>query len=307
MRKCYLFCSFLSFVCFALLPLLIVAQSPVKAPKILVVTAHPDDETTFSVTLYKITHDLNGTVDLALMTDASGGFHGSELGSVYYGIELTDSVTGRSRLPLIRKQELMNAGKIMGIRNFYFFDQIDDLYNTDPIPYVTGKKWDTAYINKRLDNILAEQQYDFVFTMLPEEGQHGHHKTAALMGLHAVQRYKGGKPPIIIAGNTIEKKQPIPTFEMLSGFPETRIKKDAPFFYFDRSVKFGHRNLLSYKIIADWVINEYKTQGDLQENAMHQGDMDMFSYYDINPPSGIAAVQLLFEQLKNTGFSATVK
>ena len=307
MKKRYAYLCLVLLVSIAQMPFELQAQQPVKGPKILVVTAHPDDETTFSVTLYKITHDLNGTVDIALMTDASGGFNGSELGSVYYGIQLTDSVTGRARLPLIRKQELMNAGKIMGIRNFYFFDQVDDFYNTDPVPYVTGKRWDTAYINKRLDKILSEQQYDFVFTMLPEEGQHGHHKTAALMGLRAVLRYKGARPPIILAGNTIDKNQAPAAFDALKGFPETTIKKGAPFFYFNRSVKFGHRNLLSYKIIADWVINEYKTQGDLQENAMHKGDLDMFSYYDINPASGIAAVQALFDQLKNTGFSATAK
>ena len=95
-------------------------------PKVLVVNAHPDDETSFPIILYKITHDLKGTVDLALLTDGSGGFNGSELGSVYYGLNLTDSIVGRSELPRIRKKELMEAGDIMGIRQYYFFDQVDD-------------------------------------------------------------------------------------------------------------------------------------------------------------------------------------
>ena len=35
-----------------------------QGPRVLVVTAHPDDETMFPATLFKITHELKGTVDL---------------------------------------------------------------------------------------------------------------------------------------------------------------------------------------------------------------------------------------------------
>ena len=73
-------------------------------------------------------------------------------------------------------------------------------------------------------------------------------------------------------------------FDQLQGYPETRILKDAPLFTFDRSVKFGHRNLLTYKIVSDWVIAEYKSQGDLQENLIHRGDVETFRYFAINPP-----------------------
>ncbi|NBW02723.1 MAG: hypothetical protein EBR87_03260 [Cytophagia bacterium] len=45
-----------------------------QGPKVLVVTAHPDDETGFSVTMFKITHEMKGTVDMAVMTDGGGGF-----------------------------------------------------------------------------------------------------------------------------------------------------------------------------------------------------------------------------------------
>ena len=38
------------------------------APRVLVVTAHPDDETTFAASLFKITHALSGAVDLAVVT-----------------------------------------------------------------------------------------------------------------------------------------------------------------------------------------------------------------------------------------------
>lgn len=277
----------------------VLAQQP---PKVLIVTAHPDDETTFSVTVFKITHDLKGTVDLALMTDAQGGFNGSELGSIYYGYSLTDSVIGRERLPAIRKQELMNAGRIMGIRNYFFFDQKDDLYTQDEKPYAGGTLWDIPHIEKRLDQILAREQYDFIFVLVPSAGQHGHHKTASLMGLRAAQRYKGVKKPIVLGGGWTVNGSESPPFEGLTSYPETKILKDAPTFSYDRSVKFGHRDLLTYKIVADWVIAEYKSQGDLQENLIHRGDVETFRYFAINPRDGIAKTQALFDAIRASGF-----
>jgi LmbE family N-acetylglucosaminyl deacetylase len=286
-------------IAFLLFGTLSYAQQP---PKVLIVTAHPDDETSFPVTVFKITHDLKGTVDLALMTDAQGGFNGSELGSVYYGYSLTDSVVGRERLPAIRKQELMNAGKIMGIRNYFFFDQKDDLYTQDEKPYAGGQLWDVAYIQKRLDQILSKENYDFIFVLLPHSGQHGHHKTASLMALRAAQRYQGTKKPIVLAGGWVVTGNTPMHFEQLEGYPETRILKEAPVFTFNRSVKFGHRDLLTYKIVSDWVIAEYKSQGDVQENLIHRGDVETFRYFAINPKEGVAKTQALFDALKATPY-----
>lgn len=286
-------------IAFLLFGTLSYAQQP---PKVLIVTAHPDDETSFPVTVFKITHNLKGTVDLALMTDAQGGFNGSELGSMYYGYSLTDSVIGRERLPAIRKQELMNAGKIIGIRNYFFFDQKDDLYTQDEKPYADGKLWDVAYIQKRLDQILARENYDFIFVLLPHAGQHGHHKAASLLALRAAQRYQGTKKSIVLAGGwVVNGNAPMP-FEQLEGYPESRIMKEAPLFTFDRSVKFGHRDLLTYKIVSDWVIAEYKSQGDLQENLIHRGDVETFRYFAINPKEGVAKTQALFDALKATPY-----
>ena len=75
-----------------------------QGPKVLVVTAHPDDETGFSVTMFKITHEMKGTVDMAVMTDGGGGFADSQLGALYYGLNLTDSIVARTHLPMLRKQ-----------------------------------------------------------------------------------------------------------------------------------------------------------------------------------------------------------
>jgi N-acetylglucosamine malate deacetylase 2 len=272
-------------------------------PRVLVVNAHPDDETSFPIILYKITHDLKGTVDLALITDGQGGFNGSELGAVYYGYNLTDSVVGRSELPRIRKKELMQAGDIMGIRQYYFFDQRDDYYNLEPIPYVNGNRWDVPFIEKKLDQVLAANQYDFIITMLPYAGQHGHHKTAVIMALRALQRYKGEKRPIIIAGSTYKDETP-ETYTMLEGFPETAIKKKAPSYFLDVATHFGHGKQVSYKTVAQWVIACYKSQGDMQENPLYKGDKETFRVFDLNDDEAIAKTAQLFEQLRKSGFSA---
>ncbi|MBS1597412.1 MAG: PIG-L family deacetylase [Bacteroidetes bacterium] len=275
-------------------------------PNVLVVQAHPDDETSFPIILYKITHDLKGTVDLAQITDGQGGFHGSELGSVYYGYNLTDSTIGRSELPRIRKKEVMEAGDIMGIRQYYFFDQKDDYYNLNPVPYVTGKNWDIPFVEKRLDQILAAKQYDFIITMFPFVGQHGHHKTAIIMALRALQRYKGAKKPIIIAGSTYKDEKP-EAFTMLDGFPETTMKKNAPAFSIDVATHFGYGKQVSYKTVAQWVIAAYKSQGDMQENDIYKGDKETFRLFDMNDDASIQKTTDFFTQLNNSGYSAQQK
>jgi len=278
-----------------------------QGPKVLVVTAHPDDETGFSVTMFKITHELKGTVDMAVMTDGGGGFADSQLGAMYYGLPLTDSVTARTHLPMLRKQEILNAGKIMGVRNIYFMEQPDDWYTTDITPYISGKNWDIGYVEKRMDRLLAERGYDFIITMVPHAGQHGHHKTSVLMALRALQRYKGPNKPIIIAGSSMSANSKPSDFTMLDGYPETKLKPNSPKFTLNRAFRFKENDKVSYKIVADWVISEYKSQGAIQENGIHRTDMEIYHYYDMNDASGIEKVQKLFDDLANSGFAAPKK
>jgi LmbE family N-acetylglucosaminyl deacetylase len=291
----------------AILILFVSSAIQAQGPKVLVVTAHPDDETGFSVTMFKITHELKGTVDMAVMTDGGGGFADSQLGAMYYGLPLTDSVTARTHLPMLRKQEILNAGKIMGVRNIYFMEQPDDWYTTDITPYISGKNWDIGYVERRMDRLLAERGYDFIITMLPHAGQHGHHKTSVLMALRALQRYKGPNKPIIIAGSSMSANSKPSDFTMLDGYPETKLKPNAPKFTLNRAFRFKENDKVSYKIVADWVISEYKSQGAIQENGIHRTDMEIYHYYDMNDASGIERVQKLFDDLANSGFAAPKK
>lgn len=271
-----------------------------QGPKVLIVTAHPDDETMFPATIFKITRELKGTVDLALITDASGGYNGL-VASTYYDKNLTDSATGRVALPLLRKKELMCSGEVMGIRNFFFFDQLDDFYQLDPKPFFEGKRWDMAYCEKKLNKILVEGQYDYVFCLIPSAEQHAHHKTASIMAIRAVKNLKSAKKPIVLGGRALNKNYTY-KFEELEGFPETKISAKAPVFYFDRSFGFGERNQHSYMIVADWVKACHKSQSGDMNSSMHRGDLETFWYFDINKESGIAATTKFFELLRNSGF-----
>ncbi|MEO7802477.1 MAG: PIG-L family deacetylase [Ginsengibacter sp.] len=272
-----------------------------NGPKVLVVTSHPDDETTFPVTLYKIVHDLKGTIDLALMTDGQGGYRNTELASQYYGINLIDSNIGRAYLPAIRKRELMAAGKIIGIRNFFFFDQVDDFYSQDPKAYEGGTKWDVPFIEKKLDLILSRTAYDYVIILLPDAEQHGHHKSTSLLALRAVKRMTGKTRPVVLGGIEINKRDLSAfKFDGLSGYPESKTNLKTPVFTLDRTVPFGFYDLVSYMIVHDWVIAEYKSQGDTQNNYIHKYELEAFWYFDLNDESGILKTKKMFEKLQTT-------
>ncbi len=275
-----------------------------QSPKVVVVTAHPDDETGFSVTMFKITHELKGIVDMAVMTDGGGGFADSQLGALYYGLNLTDSLVARTHLPMLRKQEILDAGKIMGVRNIYFMEQPDDWYTLDPQPYISGKNWEIPYVERRLDKLLADRDYDFVITMLPHAGQHGHHKTSVILALRAVQRFKGTHKPIIIAGSPMSATSKPIDYTQLEGFPETKINPQSPTFTLNRAFRFKENDKVSYKIVADWVISAYKSQGAIQENGIHKTDFEVYRFYDINDPKGISRVKQLFDALAKSGFAA---
>ncbi len=272
-----------------------------QGPRVLVVTAHPDDETMFPATLFKITHELKGTVDLALITDASGGYNGL-VASSYYGLELTDSATGRIHLPLLRKKELLCSGEIIGVRNFFFFDQMDDFYQLDPKPFFEGKRWDMSYCEKKLDKILAEGNYDYVFCLIPSIEQHAHHKTASILALRAVSRINTGKKPIILGGRSLNKNYTY-AFSELEGFAETKILEKAPVFYFDRSFGFGENQKHSYMIVADWVKACHKSQSGDMNSSMHKGDLETFWYFKSNGIENVEKTNQFFEKIRNSGFA----
>jgi len=274
-------------------------------PKVLVVVAHPDDETAAAATIYKITHELNGVVDQCVITNGEGGYKYSTLAESYYGLELTDEAVGRANLPRIRKQELMNAGKIIGTHNIFFLDQKDAHYGLDEHePLDTS--WNVAWVSTRLNEILRQNNYDYVFCLLPTPGTHGGHKAASLLALRAVQAMPVNSRPIVLGLTAAAKKDTTGvSFEQLKDYKETKVVGHTPMFTFNKSTPFGYKNQLTYQIIVNWEIAEHKSQGTMQL-AMNGSDYENFWYFALNPSEGIAKCKALFQQLQNIPYKTKV-
>ncbi|MDR8390533.1 PIG-L family deacetylase [Aliifodinibius sp. S!AR15-10] len=283
---------------FLFLLLLLCIQQPLKAqeldykPKVLLVTAHPDDDAIYAATVFKTTHLLDGVADLAIMTNGEGGYRYSTLGNYIYGKRLDKEEVGRANLPGIRKKEVMAGGDIVGIRNYYFFEQQDKQYTEDIQKALD--MWDAEWLEKRLQEIIEEEQYDFVLTMLPQPGTHGHHKASALLALQAVENMQPEERPIILGTTIFRETDGETDFEMLEGYPLTSISQEHVPLTFDRTQKFGFEDRLNYNIIANWVIAEHKSQGTMQL-FMNGVKVEVYLYYDINRDEDYAKAKAYFD------------
>lgn len=268
------------------------AQELDYQPKVLLVTAHPDDDALFSATVFKTTHLLDGDVDLALMTNGEGGYTYSTLGNYIYDRQLDKEEIGREYLPGIRKRELMAGGKIVGLRNYFFFDQVDDKFSTDIKNAMT--KWDTDWIKQRLKKILKEEEYDFVFTMTPTEDTHAHHKASAILALQVIQELPKNERPVVLATDIVGSTEDSTEYSQLNGYPVSKLMEGQPPMLFDRTQTFGHENRLNYKIIANWVIAEHKSQGTMQL-LMGRGNVEQYWPYAINTKDQVAKARSFFK------------
>lgn len=265
-------------------------------PKVLVVTAHPDDETGMAAVIYKVTHELNGTVDQCVITNGEGGYKYSTLAEAYYNLELTDEKVGRENLPRIRKQELVNAGKIIGMNNIYFMDQKDAHYGLDEREPL-DTTWNVSWVTTRLKEIMSNTKYDYVFCLLPVPETHAHHKAATMLALRTVQQLPASQRPIVlgVTGSSLKDTTTV-KFEQLKNYTETKVEKGVVY-SFDKSTPFGYKNKLSYKIVVNWEIAEHKSQGTMQL-AMNYGDLENYWYFAINPAEGKEKCKAFFELLK---------
>jgi LmbE family N-acetylglucosaminyl deacetylase len=281
--------------------LIVVSATSLRAqtdsgPRVLIVTAHPDDEVSFVVTCYKIIHDLHGVVDLAVITNGEGGYKYSTLAESVYGLDLTDEKVGRQYLPAIRKKEMMAAGAVIGIRNYFFLDQWDQQY-TQNVDSVLKYVWDVPLVKNRLREIMTLGRYDYLFCLLPTPETHGGHKGASILALDVVHDLPAAVRPIVLGGTTSNKTDTIHlNFTGLKDFPETSIRSGRPLFTFDRTQKFGFRDALNYKILVNWEIVEHKSQGTVQME-MNPADIEEFWYFDINDPVKIQSTRDLFQKL----------
>lgn len=276
------------------------AQSNAPTPRALVVIAHPDDESTFSVTLYKIAKEQHGIVDLFVITNGEAGYKYSTLAEDYYGVKLTDEPVGRANLPRIRKKELANAGKILGVNKYYFTDQLDahfSLNEKEPL----DTSWDVPAVKRRLNQVLTANHYDYIFTLLPVDEAHGGHKAATILALDAVKALPAQNRPVILGASTANKTDAVSRFVSYNGYPETQTLADTALFKTDRTASFSYKNRLNYKVIANWELAEHKSQGFTQM-TMNDGDWEQFWYFSVNDKAGVQKTTDFFNKLSVTPY-----
>jgi LmbE family N-acetylglucosaminyl deacetylase len=242
-------------LCTILVPILAFAESPGKA---LLVVAHPDDEYYFAATVYRMAVQLGGRVDELIITNGEGGFRYSTLAEPYYHKTLTTEAIGRQELPAIRKQETLNAGKILGIKEHFFLGQKDARFSTDE---EDGQRhgWNTASITNEIESLVKQEHYSFIFCILPRPTTHGGHQEATVLAANAIQELPEALRPALLGFDTD------PTdFNPTEG-PQAHEGWSPKYAYaFDRTTKFGFHRALDYQIVVDWMIAEHKSQGMLQ-------------------------------------------
>ena len=274
-------------------------------PKILIVTAHPDDESACAASVFKLTHDLAAKVDILLVTNGEGGYKYSVLAEDLYDLPLTKELVGREYLPSIRKKELMAGGKYIGIRNYYFLDQKDTEYTLNP-DSVLNIVWDTSLVLKRIQQVHSKNNYDYVFVLLPTESTHGHHKAATILALQAIRNMSQNMRPVIVGFSVVDSISINPEpFKGLSSYPLTSIASGLPIAGFNRNQKFGFNNRLDYSIIVNWLIAEHKSQGAMQL-GVGKGDIEYWWNFDINGSESTKKIQALVDTMNATPYKIRV-
>ena len=263
------------------------AQVPGKT---LIVVAHPDDEYYCAATVYRIAVQLGGVVDELVITNGEGGYRYSSLAEARDGKALTDEATGRKELPAIRKQEALNAGKILGIRNHYFLDQKDEKFTTDIGEGLTHL-WDSSFVVNTITDLLRGTGYQYVFAVLPRSTTHGHHQAATVMAIRAVRSLAAESRPVVMGVDTDSAD-----YDPLPEFAETQTLPKAPNFWFDRDTRFGFQNKLSYQIVVRWMIAEHKSQGLLQ--TMPEDPKEFFWVDAQDTPGATAKATALYQLLR---------
>jgi len=270
------------------------------APRLLVVVAHPDDEIAFAGTLYKTSSLLGGVCDVLTITNGEGGFKYSTLAESIYGLELTEEEVGRAHLPEIRERELVAGCKLLGVHDLILLRQKDHRYTQDPGEVLGADgPWDLEFVRAELRARLAEG-YDFVLTLAPTATTHGHHQAATLLALEAAHDLPEARRPVVMCTRSSLADEPAPTMTELPGYPLTRIRVTEPL-VFDLRQKFGFRDSLDYRIVANWAIAEHKSQGTMQL-AVNGGDQEHYFVFDLSPPDAEERARDLFTALSAPQF-----
>ena len=278
---------------------------------VLVIIAHPDDETLFAGFLHALTHKLNATIDLVCVTNGEGGFrHSAPSESLYGNLQLSKESIARVHLPRIRKQELLASGRIIGIRKYFFYDQFDLKYDRN-VDVVLSEQWDKEWVIQLLERTIKTGNgaygYDLMLVMLPNVQSHGHHTASGLLALEAIKRLQEKKStdikiPTVIGGSEFILTE-TPTY-MQSQLAE--ISLETPYeFQFNRTWKLSNSSdIPDYQMIAIWMCSEHKSQGGIIAEFLTTSarKTEQYFYFALNNQlndnqTRIELIENLFEQL----------
>lgn len=260
-----------------------------ETPTILAVVAHPDDEYHFAVALYRIVRELGGVADQVVITDGAGGHRYSSFAEQLYGFSLTEPGT---TLRDTRRAEAAVAGRVLGIRQHFFFDQPDTGFTLNQADAISD--WNHYSITEQLDQLLQVGDYDFVFILLPSEDTHGHHKAAALLTLEAVARLPAADRPVVLAAEADAATNSARAYRQLGGHPATRAANQT--YVVSRKQPHTSDTALNYQIVANWVIAAHKSQGLFQmESGRH--DVERFWRLETSAPNAAQRTDQLFRHL----------
>ncbi len=266
-----------------------------RGPKVLIVVAHPDDEYAFAATVYRITHELSGTVDQVVLTNGEAGYRYSQLAESIYGEPLTVESVGRSALPAIRKEETQRAGRILGVRHLWFLEQKDARFTLDGGEAFRGL-WDTERIESTLLDLLKKEQYDVVLTLLPTVETHGHHQAATLLALEAAATFSEDKRPAVIGARPAARGEAGFRFPGQPGLALTAVASPAPAYSVSREETVREDCPLTYSIVVNWVIAEHKSEGLFQTEA-GKHDREQFWIFELSGQRGLRVADQLFARL----------
>lgn len=259
--------------------------------KVLLVVAHPDDESYFAGAVYRLTAELGGVVDEVVITDGAGGYRYAGLAERIYGTRLAEEGAARARLPEIRRRETLAAGRILGIRRHYFLGQRDDGY-TEEAGGALGGEWDCGQVRARLRELMEGEGYDFVLTMLPRAGTHGHHQAAAVLAVEAAGGVGGLSAPVVLGG-----EPGVGEGEVRYGGGLVETATEAAEVVMDRRRRIGGDGELDYRVLAHWVIAEHKSQGRIQcEECRHE--VERYWRYSGGPADSSLRVEALRRDLE---------
>lgn len=101
--------------------------------------------------------------------------------------------------------------------------------------------------------------YKYIFPILPRSTTHGHHQAATALAAIAIQSLPENIRPVLLGFDT-DPSEFIPP----PNLSEVQKWKPVYEYAFDRTVKFGFQDALSYQIVVDWTIAEHKSQGLFQ-------------------------------------------